>query len=157
MDGVVAPQQNSITDIIGDSLGFDRTIASTAEPTSRMTSTPATRLASPARLTLASGLGNEIDGAWWPRSGLISRELPDLVSVLDLRLGRVIDINVNWSSLQRPPDLDWDGRRGNTSTRHDGCPAHRESRAHLRLPATLSASPEVRGPARITQCRGIDT
>ena len=46
------------------------------------------------------------------RTGLISRELPELVSVLDVRLGQVIDINVNWSSLQRPPDLNWDGWRG---------------------------------------------
>jgi hypothetical protein len=30
-----------------------------------------------------------------------------LISVLDVRLGQVIDINVNWSSLQRQPDLNW--------------------------------------------------
>jgi uncharacterized protein DUF5994 len=78
-----------------------------------MTSTPATRqLVTPVRLTLASRLGDQIDGAWWPRTGLISRELPELVAVLDVRLGRVIDISVNWSSLQRPPDLNWDGWRG---------------------------------------------
>lgn len=59
------------------------------------------------RLTLAPQLGNKIDGAWWPRTPLISRELPDLVSVLEARLGQVIDINVNWSSLQRQPDLNW--------------------------------------------------
>ena len=59
------------------------------------------------RLTLAPGLGNDIDGAWWPRTGLISRELPELVSILEGRLGHVIDINVNWSSLQRQPDLNW--------------------------------------------------
>jgi len=64
-------------------------------------------LASPVRLTLASRLGNKIDGAWWPRTGVISRELPELVSVLDVRLGQIIDINVNWSSLQRQPDLNW--------------------------------------------------
>jgi Family of unknown function (DUF5994) len=63
--------------------------------------------ASSLRLTLASQLGNKIDGAWWPRTALISRELPDLVSVLEARLGQVIDINVNWSSLQRQPDLNW--------------------------------------------------
>jgi hypothetical protein len=56
----------------------------------------ARRPASPVRLTLASRLGNEIDGAWWPRTGLISRELAELVYVLDVRLGQVIDINVNW-------------------------------------------------------------
>ncbi|CQD13478.1 hypothetical protein BN1232_02669 [Mycobacterium lentiflavum] len=67
----------------------------------------ARHLASPVRLTLASGLGNKIDGAWWPRTGLISRELPELVSVLEARLGQVIDINVNWPSIQRQPDLNW--------------------------------------------------
>lgn len=53
-----------------------------------------------------------IDGAWWPRTGLISQELPELVSVLDVRLGPIIDINVNWSSLQRQPDLNWDWWQG---------------------------------------------
>lgn len=70
------------------------------------------RPASPVRLTLASRLGNEIDGAWWPRTALISRELTELISVLDSRLGQVIDINVNWSSLQRQPDLNWDWWQG---------------------------------------------
>ena len=113
LDGAVAPQQDWITDEVADSLGLERAIAPAAEPTSRTANPPAMRrLASPVRLTLASRLGNEIDGAWWPRTVLISRELPDLVSVLDVRLGRVIDINVNWSSLQRPPDLNWDGWRG---------------------------------------------
>lgn len=59
------------------------------------------------RLTLATRLGNKIDGAWWPRTGLISRELPELVSVLNVRLGQVIDINVNWSALQGQPELNW--------------------------------------------------
>jgi hypothetical protein len=115
LDGAVAPQQNPIADVIIDSLEkrCEGTTDPEAEPTSRMTSTPATRqLVTPVRLTLASRLGDQIDGAWWPRTGLISRELPELVAVLDVRLGRVIDISVNWSSLQRPPDLNWDGWRG---------------------------------------------
>jgi hypothetical protein len=62
---------------------------------------------SPVRLTLASRLGDQIDGAWWPRTGRISRELRELVSVLEVPLGQVIDINVNWSSIQRQPDLNW--------------------------------------------------
>ncbi|WP_231990649.1 DUF5994 family protein [Mycobacterium sp. 852002-30065_SCH5024008] len=68
--------------------------------------------ASPVRLTLAGQLGNKIDGAWWLRTGLISRELTELVSILDARLGQVIDINVNWSSLQRQHDLNWDWGQG---------------------------------------------
>ena len=86
----------------------ESTTTSVAEPTPRMISMAgARRPMSPVRLTLASRLGNEIDAARWPRTGLISRELPQLVSVLDVRLGRVIDINVNWSSLQRQLDLNW--------------------------------------------------
>jgi hypothetical protein len=108
--GLVASQQNPITDGIANSSEqcCAGTATSVAEPTPRMISmvgAPCTTC--PVRLTLASRLGNQIDGAWWPRTGLISRELPELVSVLDIRLGQVIDINVNWSSLQRQPDLNW--------------------------------------------------
>jgi len=86
---------------------------SVAEPTPCMIGTVgARRPASAVRLTLASRLGNKIDGAWWPRTGVISRELPELVSVLDVRLGHIIGINVNWSSLQRQPDLNWDWWQG---------------------------------------------
>ena len=85
---------------------------SVATPIPRTTSAADTRrLASPVRLTLASLLGSEIDGAWWPRTGLISRELPELISVLHVRLGQIFDINVNWSSLQCPPDLNCLGWR----------------------------------------------
>jgi hypothetical protein len=70
------------------------------------------RLASPVRLTLASRLGHDIDGAWWPRTPLISRELPQLVSVLVARLGPIVDINVNWSALQSQPDLNLHCWRG---------------------------------------------
>lgn len=62
---------------------------------------------SPVRLTLATRLGQKIDGAWWPRTGVISRELPGLVAVLDVPLGGVTDIDLNWSSLQSQPDLNW--------------------------------------------------
>jgi len=96
--GVMASQQSPTTAVILDSVEPTPYIVGTAE---------SRRPASPVRLTLASGLGNEIDGAWWPRTGLISRELPELVSILEGRLGHVIDINVNWSSLQRQPDLNW--------------------------------------------------
>jgi hypothetical protein len=67
------------------------------------------RRANAVRLTLARELGHDIDGAWWPRTGRIAGELADLVAVLGTRLGAVIDINVNWSSLERPPDLNWLG------------------------------------------------
>ncbi|MEE6176829.1 DUF5994 family protein [Mycobacterium sp. 050134] len=67
---------------------------------------------SPVRLTLACRLGDKIDGAWWPRTGLISQELAELVSVLGVRLGEVIDININWTSLQRQHDWNWDWWQG---------------------------------------------
>jgi hypothetical protein len=115
LDGAVAHQQNPTIGVCVDSFEqrCEGTTTSAAESTSRMIGPAATRrLASPVRLTMASRLGDEIDGAWWPRTGQISRELPELVSVLDVRLGQIIDINVNWSSLQRPPDLNWDGWQG---------------------------------------------
>ncbi len=111
--GAVVSQQNATTDVILDSVeqrfeGLTASAASAEESTPRSSGTGGVRrVASPVRLTLASRLGNEIDGAWWPRTGLISLELPELVSVLEVRLGEVVDINVNWSSLQGQPDLSW--------------------------------------------------
>lgn len=67
------------------------------------------RTVSPVRLTLASRLGHDIDGAWWPRTARMARELPELIAVLGTRLGEIIDIEVNWSSSQGPPRLDWYG------------------------------------------------
>lgn len=72
-------------------------------------STVGTRHARPIRLTLADELGGDIDGAWWPRVDRITNELPDLVAILTPLLGEITAINVNWSPLQRPPDLNWPG------------------------------------------------
>lgn len=66
----------------------------------------ARRLASPVRLTLATELGAALDGAWWPHSASIAGELPELIEVLSPRLGQVVAISVNWTSLQASPDLD---------------------------------------------------
>ncbi|MGO9692963.1 MAG: DUF5994 family protein [Mycobacterium sp.] len=113
--GVIASQQNPTTNFIVNSVEqrCAGTTTSVAEPTPRMINAVGPRRpVSRVRLTLASRLGNKIDGAWWPRTGLISQELTELVSVLDVRLGHVIDINVNWSSLQRQPDLNWDCWQG---------------------------------------------
>jgi hypothetical protein len=70
------------------------------------------RQANPIRLSVARILGSDIDGAWWPRADRITNELPELVAVLTPLLGDVTSINVNWSSLQRPPDLNWPGWEG---------------------------------------------
>jgi Family of unknown function (DUF5994) len=64
------------------------------------------RLARPVRLTLASQLGDDVDGAWWPHTASIARELPELMDALFARLGEILDISVNWSSLEGSPDLD---------------------------------------------------
>ncbi len=67
------------------------------------------RQSTPIRLTLATELGHDIDGAWWPRTDRIGVELPELILALRARLGEITNIAVNWPSLQRPPDLNWQG------------------------------------------------
>ncbi|MCV7377660.1 hypothetical protein BST11_03295 [Mycobacterium alsense] len=67
------------------------------------------RQAHPIRLSVADELGRDIDGAWWPRADRITNELPNLVATLTPLLGEITSINVNWSPLQRPPDLNWPG------------------------------------------------
>jgi hypothetical protein len=64
------------------------------------------RLASPVRVTLAIELGKGLDGAWWPHTASVARELPDLIGALSARLGEILDISVNWSSLEGHPDFD---------------------------------------------------
>ena len=71
------------------------------------------RLASPTRLTLASVLSDDdLDGAWWPHTTSIARELPELIDALGGRLGPIMDIAVNWSALDGVLDLDSLARRG---------------------------------------------
>jgi hypothetical protein len=72
------------------------------------------RLVSPARVTLASELGEALDGAWWPHAAAVGRELPDLVDALKAPLGDIVDIGVNWSSLAGMPNLDSMDWRGNS-------------------------------------------
>ena len=70
------------------------------------------RRANPIRLCVASELGNDIDGAWWPRADRLTNELPTLVFALTPLLGGITSINVNWPPLQRPPDFNWPGWEG---------------------------------------------
>ena len=74
------------------------------------------RLSSPVRFTLASELGDGLNGAWWPHTASIARELPDLIEALSEPLGKVIDIGLNWSPLEGVPDLDLLNRRGVAAT-----------------------------------------
>lgn len=67
------------------------------------------RRSTPVRLSLARQLGQHIDGAWWPRVDRITNELPGLVAGLTPLLGEISSINVNWPSLERPPDFNWPG------------------------------------------------
>lgn len=71
---------------------------------------------SPVRFTLTSTPGSGLDGAWWPHSVSIARELSDLTDALHTPLGKVIEIGINWSPLQGVPDLDLLNRRGVAST-----------------------------------------
>jgi hypothetical protein len=89
-----------------------------------MNSADRRRKSKPTRVALAVALGEDsIDGAWWPHSVSVARELPDLIFALDDRLGQVCDIAVNWSALDGVIDLDAMTRRGvavipGTKTRH---------------------------------------
>jgi hypothetical protein len=74
------------------------------------------RVTSPCRLTLAGELGGGLDGAWWPHSTSIARELPDLIAALREPLGQAVDIAVNWSPFEGVPDLDLLNRRGVAAT-----------------------------------------
>lgn len=67
------------------------------------------RRANPLRLSVARELGRDIDGAWWPRVDRLTNELPGLVTALSPVLGEITSINVNWPSLERPPDFNWPG------------------------------------------------
>ena len=66
----------------------------------------ARRRASPVRLSLSTVLGGDIDGAWWPRTGSLASELPDLIDILHAPLGEIIDIDINWSATAAAPILD---------------------------------------------------
>jgi hypothetical protein len=102
------------------------------------------RVTSPVRFTLTSTLGSGLDGAWWPHTLSIARELSDLTGALRERLGKVIDIGVNWSPLEGVPDLDLLNRRGVAAS------PGRETR-HLRV-MTLTGSQE-RAHLLVVPCR----
>ena len=63
------------------------------------------RLARPVRLVLAEQLGSDIDGAWWPHTGSVAGELPELIEVLHRPLGEIVDIRVNWAATEGALDF----------------------------------------------------
>ncbi|MDF2823938.1 MAG: hypothetical protein K0R68_1346 [Mycobacterium sp.] len=70
--------------------------------------TGARRLARPVRLAIAPSLGTGeglIDGAWWPHTGSVASELPELIALLQQPLGEIVDIRINWSATEGPLDL----------------------------------------------------
>ncbi|MGD9618994.1 MAG: DUF5994 family protein [Mycolicibacterium sp.] len=64
------------------------------------------RASRPVRVTLAGELGHEIDGAWWPHTGSVAAELPELVGALHRLLGEILDIRINWSVTEGQLDLE---------------------------------------------------
>jgi hypothetical protein len=64
------------------------------------------RLARPVRLALATKLGGDIDGAWWPHTSSVAQELPELIGSLHRPLGEILDICVNWSAIEGALDLE---------------------------------------------------
>lgn len=67
--------------------------------------TGARRLARPVRLVLARKLGSDIDGAWWPHTGSVAGELPELIETLHKTLGEIVDIRVNWAATEGTLDF----------------------------------------------------
>jgi hypothetical protein len=57
------------------------------------------------RIALATPLGSDIDGAWWPHTGSVAAEPPGLIEALHKPLGKIFDMSVNWSVTEGPPDL----------------------------------------------------
>ncbi|MGV0991551.1 MAG: DUF5994 family protein [Mycobacterium sp.] len=62
-------------------------------------------MASPVRVSLSTDRGGDIDGAWWPRSAAMARELPDLIEAVFPTLGEIVDIGINWSAGSPTPVL----------------------------------------------------
>jgi Family of unknown function (DUF5994) len=64
------------------------------------------RVARPVRLALATTLGGDIDGAWWPHTASEAQELPELIGSLHKPLGEIIEICINWPATEGPIDLE---------------------------------------------------
>lgn len=88
-----------------------------SSPHLRIITPPATTATEPPRQTLRLKLKPKapatgyVDGAWWPRSQDLSAELPALLAVLAVRLGRVRRVSYNLGAWNPAPrQIDVDGR-----------------------------------------------
>lgn len=118
----------------------------------------ARRTASPVRVSLAASLTGELDGAWWPRTGTMVRELPDLIDALHPALGEVLDISINWSAASVTPVLSTMPAILAAKIRRTG-PAHRlmslaGSIAGTRLLVVPAATPAVLANMLLRQAAG---
>ncbi len=81
----------------------------TSGPHLRLATPPAIMVIEPPRQTLRLKLKPkapttwDVDGAWWPRSWDLSTELPALLAVLAIRLGRVQQVSYNLSTWNAAP------------------------------------------------------
>lgn len=75
------------------------------EPTVPPIQRSSRRTAGPVRVAIAEVLGGDIDGAWWPRTAAMARELPDLIEALHPTLGDVLGIDINWTPSSPTPHL----------------------------------------------------
>ncbi|KAB7755730.1 MULTISPECIES: DUF5994 family protein [Mycobacteriaceae] len=55
------------------------------------------------RLKSKAPHGGYVDGAWWPRSDDLTHELPDLLAVLSVRLGRIDRVSYRLNSWANAP------------------------------------------------------
>lgn len=93
----------------------------------------------PVRLCLADDLGGRIDGAWWPYTAALADELAGLIAVLDGRLGKIVEVGLNWSPLNNPPNLNW--RDWRTKPQHIMAVGGREASATLLIvPASTNST-----------------
>lgn len=56
-----------------------------------MTGADKRRWATPIGLTLATTLSGDLDGAWWPHTASMARELAELIEALEDPLGQVVE------------------------------------------------------------------
>ena len=105
------------------------------------------RSARPVRIALATVLGGDIDGAWWPHTTSVAGELPELIEALHRPLGEIIDIDINWSASEGLPDLN------SMSDGAKSMPGWRDRRQRImviagrRARATLLVVPHMTTPA----------